>query len=167
LHSAGLTTLLKAEGAIICIANTKNGTKGVVVHHEAFGGPICSVAALAHKVANLQSGTNMCTLDTVYNMSGCITIVMDCNIGIAVWWGGTYDGLMTKGHTLTRISSHSLRAGGGHGNEAEWSIRQYHHAGGAMDIADVLHLHPHANRGPYFRSGLAHEHGLHLPKRWV
>jgi hypothetical protein len=62
-------------------------------------------------VENLQSGTNMCTLDTVYNTSGHITTVMDCNIGIAVWWSATYDNLMTKGYTLTRISSHSLRAG--------------------------------------------------------
>jgi hypothetical protein len=36
-----------------------------------------------------------------------------------------------------------------------------------MDVPDVPHLHPHANQGPYVRSGLAHELGLHLPKRWV
>jgi hypothetical protein len=54
----------------------------------------------------------MCTLDTVYHASGRITTVSDRNIGIAVWWGATYDGLTTKGYTLTRISSHSLRAGG-------------------------------------------------------
>jgi hypothetical protein len=100
------------DSATIFIANTKNGTKGAVVYHEAFGGPICPVAALARRVANLQSGTNMCTLDTVYHASGRITTVLDCNIGIAVWWGATYDGLITKGYTLTRISSHSLRAGG-------------------------------------------------------
>jgi hypothetical protein len=37
---------------------------------------------------------------------------MDRDISIAVRWGATYDGLMTKAYTLTRISSHSLRAGG-------------------------------------------------------
>ncbi len=113
MHSARLTTLLKVDSATISIANTKNGTIGVVVHHEAFGGPICPVAALARRVANLQSGTNMCTLDTVYHTSGHITTVLDCNIGIVVWWGAPYKGLMTKGYTLTRISSHSPRAGGG------------------------------------------------------
>jgi hypothetical protein len=46
-HSSSLTTLLTADSATICIAHTKNGTKGAVVHHEAFGGPICLVAALA------------------------------------------------------------------------------------------------------------------------
>jgi hypothetical protein len=46
-HSAGINTLLSADSAMICIANTKNGTKGAVVHHKAFGGPLCLVAALA------------------------------------------------------------------------------------------------------------------------
>jgi hypothetical protein len=73
---------------------------------------ICPVSTLARRVANLQSSTNMCTLDTVYHASGRKTTVTDCDIGIAVRWGTTYDGLMTKGYTLTRISSHSLRAGG-------------------------------------------------------
>ncbi len=111
-HSARLTTLLTVDSATIYIANTKNGTKGAVVRHEAFGGPIYPVAALARQVANLQSSTNMCTLDTVCHASGHITTVTDHDIGIAVRWGATYDGLMTKGYTLTRISSHSLRAGG-------------------------------------------------------
>jgi hypothetical protein len=46
-HSSGLTNLLTADSSTICIAHTKNGLKGVMVHHEAFGGPICLVAALA------------------------------------------------------------------------------------------------------------------------
>jgi hypothetical protein len=113
-HFAGLTTLLKADSATICIANTKNGTKGVIVHHEVFGGPICPVAALARRLANLQYVTNMCTLNTVYHASGCIITVSDRNIGIAVWGGATYNGLMTKGYNLTRIlhSSHRLRTEG-------------------------------------------------------
>ncbi len=31
---------------------------------------------------------------------------------MAVWWGATSDGLLDKGYTLDRVSSHSLRAGG-------------------------------------------------------
>jgi hypothetical protein len=46
-HSAGLTALLLADSATICIAHTKNGTKGAVVHHKAIGGPICPVSAIA------------------------------------------------------------------------------------------------------------------------
>ncbi len=46
-HSARLTTLLTADSATVCIVHTKNGTKGAVIHHKAFGGPICPMAALA------------------------------------------------------------------------------------------------------------------------
>jgi hypothetical protein len=52
-HSSTLATLLTADSATICIANTKNGTKGAVIHHDAFGGPICPIAALARRIANL------------------------------------------------------------------------------------------------------------------
>ncbi len=31
---------------------------------------------------------------------------------MAVRWGATFDGLLDKGYTLDRVSSHSLRAGG-------------------------------------------------------
>jgi hypothetical protein len=53
-HLAGLQALLRADSATISIAHTKNGTKGAVVHHDAIGGPICPVAALARRVANIQ-----------------------------------------------------------------------------------------------------------------
>ena len=45
--SAELATLLTTDSGTICIANTKNGTKGAVVHHDAIGGTLCPVAALA------------------------------------------------------------------------------------------------------------------------
>ena len=111
-HSAGLPTLLSADSATICIANTKNGTKGAVVHHEAFGGPICPVAALARRVANIGLSGEACPLSRVSHASGRVTMTTDRDIGTAVRWGATSDGLLAKGYTLTRISSHSLRAGG-------------------------------------------------------
>jgi hypothetical protein len=111
-HSSGLKNLLTADSATICIANTKNGSKGVVVHHDAIGGPICPVAALARRVANISLGPLTGTLDTVYNGSRAISKVTDRDIGIAVRWGAIYDGLLLRGYTLNRISSHSLRAGG-------------------------------------------------------
>ena len=46
-HSAGLDALLKADSATVCIAHTKNETKGAVVHHSCGWGPICPVAAMA------------------------------------------------------------------------------------------------------------------------
>jgi len=111
-HSAGLPTLLCADSATISIANTKNGTKGAVVHHEAFGGPICPVAALARRVSNICHAGEACPLSRVSHASGRITTATDRDIGIAVRWGATSDGLLARGYTLSRISSHSLRAGG-------------------------------------------------------
>ena len=111
-HSADQEALLNADSATICIANTKNGTKGAVVHHEAFGGPLCPVAALARRVANIGQAGESCPLNKVCHASGRVTTVTDRDIGTAVRWGATSDGLLTKGYTLNRISSHSLRAGG-------------------------------------------------------
>jgi hypothetical protein len=111
-HSAGLEALLRADSATICIANMKNGTKGAVVHHEAFGGIICPVAALARRFANVQAGPAKGSLNRVYHLSGKVTRVSDRDIGIAVRWGATSDSLLTRGYTINHISSHSLRASG-------------------------------------------------------
>ncbi len=111
-HSSGLANLLTADSATICIAHTKNGSKGVVVHHEAIGGPICPVAALARQVANILVGPLTGTLDMVYSGGTVTSKVTDRDIGVAVRWEAIYDGLLLRGYTLNRISSHSLRAGG-------------------------------------------------------
>ena len=80
----GLKVLLQADSATICIANTKNGTKGAVVHHEAFGGIICPDAALAWRIANVQAGPAQGSLNRVYHLLGKVTRVSDHDIGIAV-----------------------------------------------------------------------------------
>jgi hypothetical protein len=111
-HTATRATLLSADSATICIANTKNGTKGAVIHHDAFGGPICPVAALARRIANLHKHSPSTYLDNVVHPVGHTTHVTDRDIGIAVRWGATSDGLLLRGYTIDRVSSHSLRAGG-------------------------------------------------------
>jgi hypothetical protein len=113
-HLAGLTMLLTVDSATICIGNTKNGTKGAVVHHDAFGGPICPVAALAQRIANIQQAKSpKCPINSVFPPAGRRpTLVSDHDIGTAIQWGAMYNCLLTRGYTLDRISSHSLRAGG-------------------------------------------------------
>jgi hypothetical protein len=111
-HSAGLGTLLQAESATVCIAHTKNGTKGAVVHHNHGRGPICPVAALARRVANIQAGPAWGNINIVYHARGRVSWVTDRDIGFAVWWGVTSNQLTSRGYTLDRVSSHSLRAGG-------------------------------------------------------
>jgi hypothetical protein len=111
-HSAGLDVLLQADSATVCIAHTKNGTKGAVVHHSCGHGPICPVVALDQRVANIQAGPAWGNINLVYHTGGRISQVSDRDIGIAVRWGAMSDQLVSKGYTLNRVSSHSLRAGG-------------------------------------------------------
>lgn len=111
-HSAGVEMLLQADSATICIAHTKNGTKGAVVHHSRGRGSICPVAALARRVANIQAGPASGCINLVYHTGGRVSRVSDRDIGLAVRWGATLDNLMSKGYTLNRVSAHSLRAGG-------------------------------------------------------
>ncbi len=111
-HGLGRDALLEADSATISIANTKNGTKGAVVHHDAIGGVICPVAALARRIVNLQGMKATCWLSTVCHTSGPVTRVSDRCITVAVRWGATFNRLLEKGYTLNCVSSHSLRAGG-------------------------------------------------------
>jgi hypothetical protein len=107
-----LKALLMADSATISIANTKNGTKGAVVHHDTIGGAIRPVAALAQRIANLHGMDLECSLSMACHPATRATRVSDRCITVAVRWGATFDGLLDKGYTLDRVSSHSLRAGG-------------------------------------------------------
>ncbi len=111
-HSVGLTTLLTADSTTVCIAHNKNGTKGTVAHHKAFGGPICPVAALAQRIANIQMGLPHRTINLVHAASGRVSCISDHNIEIAVQWGAALDSLISRSYTLNCISPRSLCAGG-------------------------------------------------------
>ena len=85
------------------------------MHHDAFGGKICPVAALACRVANLRGMRASTLLSTVCHPPTRTTQISNQDATIAVRWGATYDFLMAKGYTVDRVSSHSLRAGGAMG----------------------------------------------------
>jgi hypothetical protein len=100
-HLARLRALMQVDSATICIAHTKNGTKGAVVHHEATGGPICPVASMARYIANIQQAKLVtCQLNAVYNKSEQSLQVLDHDIRIAVQWGATCDCLLTQGYIM-------------------------------------------------------------------
>ncbi len=63
-------------------------------------------------MANISLGPLTGTLNTVYHGATAVSKVTDQDIGLAVRWGATHDGLLLRGYTLNRVSSHSLRAGG-------------------------------------------------------
>jgi hypothetical protein len=111
-HNSSLNVLLQADSATISIAHTKNGTKGAVIHHDAIGGKICPVAALARCVANLHDMSPTTPLSTVCHCGAWNSNISDRDVTIAVRWGATFDCLLAKGYTLDWVSSHSLRAGG-------------------------------------------------------
>lgn len=73
-----------ADSTTMCIARTKNGAKGAVVHHKAFGGIICPVAALAPKIANVQAEPPQGTINRVYHSLGRVSRVSEQDIGTAV-----------------------------------------------------------------------------------
>ena len=113
-HSAPLATLLAATSATIRLENTKNGTKNATVHHGAQGGPICPVAALARRVhtAYQLDPSGNANLGTAINRKKINAVVSDRDINVAVRWAAMKDGLFEKGYSQSRVSSHSLRAGG-------------------------------------------------------
>jgi hypothetical protein len=110
--SCSTAALLLADSATVSIANTKNGTKGAFVHHFAIGGPICPVAALARRIGYLRGQSAVTPLSSVVGTARRPAAISDRDITIAVRWGATSDCLLSRGYTLDRVSSHSLRAGG-------------------------------------------------------
>jgi hypothetical protein len=120
-HNSSLNVLLQADSATISIAHTKNGMKGAVIHHDAIGGKICPVAALARRLANLHDMSPTTPLSTVCHGGARNLNISDREVTIAVRWGATFDCLFAKGYTLDRVSSHSLRRRRCNGNEVEWS----------------------------------------------
>jgi hypothetical protein len=78
-----LAHLLQADSAIILIANTKNGIKGVVVHHDAIRGSCCPVDALAWRIANLHSMQPATPLSTICLPHTGISQITDRDITIA------------------------------------------------------------------------------------
>ena len=103
---------MTADSATICIAHTKNGTKSAVVHHKAIGGTLCPVAALARQIHNIRTGSPIFPISIVFHTKKQPTGVSDRDITTAVRWGASVDGLLTRGYTTKRVSSHNLQAWG-------------------------------------------------------
>ncbi len=83
-----------------------------MVYHDAIGGTICPVAALARRIFNLRGMEPTFRLSRVCHPAARATRVLDRCITVAVRWGATFDCLLDKGYTLNRVSSHSLQAKG-------------------------------------------------------
>ncbi len=108
----------------------------------------------------------MGNLDTVYYSSRGPSKVTDCNIGVAVRWGATYDGLLLKGYTLNRISSHSLRAGGAMALKLAGAPDSTIMQVGWWTLLTYL-TYTHTNWCIDGRFSMEDEHSVHIPKCWL
>lgn len=85
------------------------------------------------------------------------------DIEIALRWGATSDQLISKGYTLNRVSSHSLRAGRAMAMKLS-SASNSTNMGWAMVIIKVPHINLFANRSINGRSGMENVYSLHVSK---
>jgi hypothetical protein len=112
-HSSPLAVLLTADAVTIGLENQKNGFKNCTLHHYASGDasfcPVRSIAYLVHEIASRGPET---PLGTFLDEGGAWRRVSSSDIRAAVLQGAVADNLVAAGYDLTRIGSHSLRAGG-------------------------------------------------------
>lgn len=109
---APLEQLLTATGCTICLENQKNGKKDETIYHDASGaGSMCPVRAMAHLLHRLRGHPDDTELGTTFHGTRR-SRVTDTNVRDMVRLGARNDNLEAAGYDLTRIGTHSLRAGG-------------------------------------------------------
>ena len=105
-------TLLTANGVAICLENQKNGHKNQTLYHDASTDALlCPVAAARHLIYQIRHQSENTPLGT-YARHGRAARVRAYTILERVREGAIADGLESRGYTLSRIGSHSLRSGG-------------------------------------------------------
>ncbi len=111
-REANLATLLTADAVTICLANQKNGDKNSVLHHywseSTSIDPVRSAAHLLHALHGLPDDT---PIGTFSGHNGPLRVSADA-IRAAIRHSAIACSLESKGYDLSRIGSHSLRAGG-------------------------------------------------------
>ena len=109
---APLHVLLTATGCTICLENQKNGYKNQTLYHDASGqGSMCPVRAMAFLVFQLRGMPLDTPLGTCVNRGRTVR-VRDSEVLAMVRLAAAEDNLQAAGYDLSRIGTHSLRAGG-------------------------------------------------------
>ena len=112
-HRLPLAELLTADAVTICLENQKNGFKGATLHHTASQHPwLCpvkSAARLIHEIGGLGPDTG---LGTYSDETGALRRITSPEIRAGIQLGAIGDNLASRGYSLDRIGSHSLRSGG-------------------------------------------------------
>ena len=109
--------ILDAVGANLKLDNQKNGYKGVCIHHEANGNPIfCPVRALGRRYLHIRAhmeNTWTTPLSACWEDNGVRGDVTDKEISRSLKaTGQALDYPVTRGISIQRVDTHSLRGGG-------------------------------------------------------
>ena len=111
-RDAPLEVLLSATGCTICLENQKNGVKNQTLYHDRSGDPsLCPVRSMAHLVYQLRHKPVDTPLGTYYD-GGSAYSVNDSAVLAMIRLAAARDQLDSMGYDLSRIGTHSLRAGG-------------------------------------------------------
>ena len=111
-NDSPLEVLLTADAVTIKMENQKNGKKDSILHHEDSRIPGFSpVSSMAHLIGELQ-GLPASTPIGTYRNGNCTEQVSASTIRSVIHIGAAADNLGSRGYSLDRIGSHSLRSGG-------------------------------------------------------
>ena len=111
-NDAPLATLLTADAVTIKMANQKNGKKDDILHHDDSKVPGLNPAtSMAHLIAELHGLPGSTPIGT-YRNGSALEQVSASTIRSVIQIGAVGDNLASRGYSLDRIGSHSLRSGG-------------------------------------------------------
>jgi hypothetical protein len=111
-NDAPLSVLLSADAVTICLENQKNGHKNAVIHHTSSGDPSFDPVRAAARRVHVTAAAGPDTPIGAVAINGRVTYVSAQDIRDAVQTGAIGDNLPAAGYDLTRLGSHSIRAGG-------------------------------------------------------
>ena len=110
---SNLSELLSADSGSINLENQKNGNKNATLSHYRTNDPdfdpVCSLAFLLHELRGRSPDT---PIGNYLDETGILRAISAKEIRTAIRIGAVADNLEAHGYDLTRIGSHSLRAGG-------------------------------------------------------
>ena len=111
-REAPLELLRTATGCTICLENQKNGVKDQTLYHDASGDDtLCPVTAMAFLIHQLRGNPDDTPLGTCYE-NGREHRTSASEVLAMIRLAAMHDNLQSAGYDLSRIGTHSLRAGG-------------------------------------------------------
>ena len=113
-NNVNLQTLLSADEATLCISNQKNGSKGQLIHHQAFNGEDCPMKALARRVNHIMCHTTnqQTMLGTHFDKNNTKHHLISDDMNKAVQFAVKHLNMHDQGFNSKNVGSHSPRAGG-------------------------------------------------------